>query len=566
MSYRMNRIRSSWMRRLDGGKRLWTFASIHAALVLAFLGVPACGQEWTNITDSDGPRSPSEVKPDQRLASIQPLLGFQNTLNDVRLNSAGETMIAPFATSFSNQAPTTANERVAGKIEIFHQPKIIVKARIIEVVREDRLAGRTVIDYLSDQVSDSRIDTHNLNRNRIGQTTSTRFPSGLLGAIESSSGGVVNVTSNNLNFLADFLATEFRADLINCPQVVTLNGQQVSLSSGQNVPFELGQSVLRDGTIAIQETFYKHVGTYLQVTPRIINWGPRGEGLGRRPTFASEVKDFNRLIKMMFKEDLMDDDDAVDALERYQESSVLVTIEDQVTALAQLNRHDPREIEQRIMAKSSEDPHYPYTLDTLFHPSWAASSCRSGSCEFTPSDCTLDLAFVLRQSGAADTVALDLADEVPTNDIANISREEVGAAVANVIQLKSGHGAMIAGLISERDVKQTSKIPILGDIPVLGAAFRSADINRQKTELVIFFEAEVLPSDSEESKAISALDYELSGTYLHADVLENPLEVGIRRAGIGSYLPPRSPAERVYWERLGRKVRKSATAVHDTFR
>ncbi len=34
----------------------------------------------------------------------------------------------------------------------------------------------------------------------------------------------------------------------------------------------------------LQQTFfYKHVGTYLTVTPRIINWGTHGEGQGEAP-------------------------------------------------------------------------------------------------------------------------------------------------------------------------------------------------------------------------------------------------------------------------------------------
>ena len=53
------------------------------------------------------------------------------------------------------------------------------------------------------------------------------------------------------------------------------------------------------------------------------------------------------------------------------------------------------------------------------------------------------------------------------------------------LQLGDGQTLALAGLIDNKISKQVSKIPLLGDIPVLGALFRSTRYQNQETELVI---------------------------------------------------------------------------------
>jgi pilus assembly protein CpaC len=54
-----------------------------------------------------------------------------------------------------------------------------------------------------------------------------------------------------------------------------------------------------------------------------------------------------------------------------------------------------------------------------------------------------------------------------------------------VIQLADGQSFAIAGLLSENIRDVSSKYPILGDIPILGALFRSRAFQKNETELVI---------------------------------------------------------------------------------
>ncbi len=53
------------------------------------------------------------------------------------------------------------------------------------------------------------------------------------------------------------------------------------------------------------------------------------------------------------------------------------------------------------------------------------------------------------------------------------------------VELGAGQTLSIAGLIQETSKQQISRLPGLGDIPVLGALFRSRDFIRNRTELVI---------------------------------------------------------------------------------
>lgn len=56
----------------------------------------------------------------------------------------------------------------------------------------------------------------------------------------------------------------------------------------------------------------------------------------------------------------------------------------------------------------------------------------------------------------------------------------------STIELKNGDSFIISGLVSEQDVENLTKVPFLGDIPILGALARSASTNRSRKELVVF--------------------------------------------------------------------------------
>jgi pilus assembly protein CpaC len=53
------------------------------------------------------------------------------------------------------------------------------------------------------------------------------------------------------------------------------------------------------------------------------------------------------------------------------------------------------------------------------------------------------------------------------------------------VELGSGQSFMLAGLLSNSNTNSIDKAPFLGDLPIIGALFRSTKFRRQETELVI---------------------------------------------------------------------------------
>ena len=63
------------------------------------------------------------------------------------------------------------------------------------------------------------------------------------------------------------------------------------------------------------------------------------------------------------------------------------------------------------------------------------------------------------------------------------------------VRLKNGETMVIGGLINSDESRSLSKIPFLGDIPILGAFFRSVRTSKTETELMIFLTAHVLDEE-----------------------------------------------------------------------
>ena len=62
------------------------------------------------------------------------------------------------------------------------------------------------------------------------------------------------------------------------------------------------------------------------------------------------------------------------------------------------------------------------------------------------------------------------------------------------VQLKDGESLVMAGLLQEETIKAMSKIPLLGDIPILGALFRSTQDDLKEKELVFFVTPKIVKS------------------------------------------------------------------------
>ena len=74
-----------------------------------------------------------------------------------------------------------------------------------------------------------------------------------------------------------------------------------------------------------------------------------------------------------------------------------------------------------------------------------------------------------------------------------------GTVIHNV-ELKPGQTLAIGGLMDNTMLSEVDKIPILGDIPLLGLLFRSEFEETTKTELLIVLTPHVITSPAEEAR------------------------------------------------------------------
>jgi general secretion pathway protein D len=93
------------------------------------------------------------------------------------------------------------------------------------------------------------------------------------------------------------------------------------------------------------------------------------------------------------------------------------------------------------------------------------------------------------------TIEMDIAMDVSSledvrNGIPVVKRNIASSNVA----VKDNHVLMIGGLRFNRDMEVKEKVPILGDIPLLGRLFRSDRKERQETELVLFLQPTIVES------------------------------------------------------------------------
>ena len=59
------------------------------------------------------------------------------------------------------------------------------------------------------------------------------------------------------------------------------------------------------------------------------------------------------------------------------------------------------------------------------------------------------------------------------------------------VELGEGQSFVVAGLLDNRDTESFSKLPFLGDIPVLGPLFKSKILKKSRTDLVMLVTPEV---------------------------------------------------------------------------
>uniref|UniRef100_UPI003F678E2D type II secretion system protein GspD n=1 Tax=Aeromonas hydrophila TaxID=644 RepID=UPI003F678E2D len=93
--------------------------------------------------------------------------------------------------------------------------------------------------------------------------------------------------------------------------------------------------------------------------------------------------------------------------------------------------------------------------------------------------------------------------------------------VKNSVLVKRGETVVLGGLMDEQTKEEISKVPLLGDIPVLGYLFRSTSNSTSKRNLMVFIRPTIL-RDADVYSGLSNTKYSL----FRAEQLEAAAQAG----------------------------------------
>ena len=126
--------------------------------------------------------------------------------------------------------------------------------------------------------------------------------------------------------------------------------------------------------------------------------------------------------------------------------------------------------------------------------------------ERRPVGITLDVTPSISADGY---VRLDIAPEISTLSPRTTQIEEGFEApiitqrrVETTVTVRDGETVVIGGLIQTSDSEISTKVPLLGDLPLLGGLFRTNEKGKIKTELLVILTPYVIPGDRASSQRI----------------------------------------------------------------
>lgn len=109
----------------------------------------------------------------------------------------------------------------------------------------------------------------------------------------------------------------------------------------------------------------------------------------------------------------------------------------------------------------------------------ADNGTRTRTVSFKPYGVELSFTPTVRSNGTI-SLKVDTAVSEPQADL-SITKRQANTSV----ELPGGTTLAIGGLLQERSTQQINQFPWLGDVPILGALFRSREFQTEQTELVI---------------------------------------------------------------------------------
>lgn len=118
---------------------------------------------------------------------------------------------------------------------------------------------------------------------------------------------------------------------------------------------------------------------------------------------------------------------------------------------------------------------------------------------------------------ASDVVVLDVTQEV--SDVVATTTSGIDSPTiqqrrfTSTVQVRDKGTVALGGLIRETYTDSASGVPVLKDIPLLGYAFKSRDITKRRTELIVFLTPHIIRTESDAQNAFRHLRREMRNLY-----------------------------------------------------
>ncbi len=166
---------------------------------------------------------------------------------------------------------------------------------------------------------------------------------------------------------------------------------------------------------------------------------------------------------------------------------------------------------------------------------------------------------VTPQINAGDAVKLTIEQEVSSvNGRTPVDVTFATRKVKTSVMVKTGDTVVIGGLLDENVQESVSKVPLLGDIPILGHLFRSTSSKKVKKNLMVFLRPTIIRDDLT-MNAISGQKYDLIRAYQ----LDKQAQGISLMPGFDTPVLPEQPTAHDFLDELRRQMDEESAEAKD---
>ena len=132
-------------------------------------------------------------------------------------------------------------------------------------------------------------------------------------------------------------------------------------------------------------------------------------------------------------------------------------------------------------------------------------------------DITLRLDIVPRINPESGTVQMDIKQKFDDFSNRSSSASELASRGVHIVKrnietkmvLHDGETAVLGGLLTDKETKSENKVPLLGDLPVVGWLFKGAEVKKEKRNLLVFITPTIIKGENQKRKTKEILGKKL---------------------------------------------------------